>query len=134
MLTRLYSLTGLRAQHLPVGGDKTLLHRQILKHYGAHTQQEVVLAFEMALTGQLGLEPREVQVFDQFTFAYFARVMTAYRSWAIAVARQAESKEPPPEPRKPTPLELKLLDLDYACARAWMHQRALKPPLSNVKR
>lgn len=134
VLKRVFSMTGLRAQHIPVGGDKVLLHRDILKHYGRHTAQEVELAFEMALTGQLNLEPKDVQVYDQFTFAYVARILTAYRSWATAQARELETKEPPPEPRKPTPLELKLLDLDYACARAWMHQRGLKLPLSKIPR
>ncbi len=127
-------MTGLRAQHLPIAGDKIVLHRDILKHYGGHTQEEVLLAFEMAITGQLDIPDKDVQVYDQFTFAYFARILNAYRGWATALAKQRETKEPPPEAPKPTPLQMVLINLDYACARAWMHQHHLKLPLSKIPR
>lgn len=126
VLKTVFSRVGLRAKDIPVGPEKALLHRDILKHYGGHTAGEVELAFEMAITDQLDVPPRDVQVYDQFTFAYFARIMNAYRRWAGIVARETQS---PPAQRPPTPLELKLIDLDYACALAWMRRRALKPPL-----
>lgn len=134
VLKKIFSLVGLRAHHIPAAGDKILLHRKILKHYGNHTAAEVELAFEMAMTGQLSLDADAVRVYDQFPFEYFARVMNAYRSWAAAYIRQQETKEVPPEPPKPTPQQMVLINLDYACARAWMHQHALKPPLSFINR
>jgi hypothetical protein len=134
VLKRVFSMVGVRAHHIPVGGDKLLLHSKILKHYGNHSAAEIELAFEMAITGQLSCTGDDVKIFDQFTFEYFARIMNAYRSWAAAYIRQEQTKEPPPEPRKPTPQEMNLLNLDYACARAWMHQRGLKPPLSLIHR
>jgi hypothetical protein len=127
-------MVGVRAHHIPVGGDKILLHRKILQYYGTHTAAEIELAFEMAITGQLSVQGDDVRIYDQFTFEYFARILNSYRSWAAAYIRQQETKEAPPEPRKPTPQEMVLINLDYACARAWMHQHALKPPLSFVNR
>lgn len=105
VLKRVFSLVGLRAKDLPTGGDKELLHRHILKHYGRHTQGEVEMAFELALTGKLGLDPKDVQVYDQFTPGYFARILNAYRTWAGETLRAAERKRAEPEdapPGRPT--------------------------------
>jgi hypothetical protein len=121
-------MVGLRAQHFPVGGDKELLHRFILKHYALHSPEEIELAFEMALTGLLEIRPDELRVVDQFTTAYFARIMTAFRSWAGTVSRRLDATELA-QASKPSPEQLALINLDYACALRLDLQLRLKPPL-----
>src|SRR5688572_2920106 len=41
VLKKIFSMIGVRAQHLPVGPDKLLLHNKILKHYGSHSAAEI---------------------------------------------------------------------------------------------
>ena len=65
----------------------------IRSEYGLKTLDELLLAFKLAIKGELEIE--DVKVYDQFTCEYLARVMTAYRKWL-----KSKSKEmPAPAPK-----------------------------------
>lgn len=75
----IYALTGLRAQHYPTPMEDKILFSFIREEYSNKTLDELLLAFKLAIKGELDLE--DVKVYDQFTCEYMARVMTAYRKW-----------------------------------------------------
>lgn len=106
-----YILVGLRGHNYPTGIEKQLLHAHIFKYYGGHTPEEIRLAFEMAITHRLELKPDEVVCFENFSIAYFSRIMDAYRKWARIEVKQIPSKE---AERVLTPAEKLALNLDYA--------------------
>jgi len=80
-LTLIYSLVGLRPQHYPSGQEKIDLHNYIVLKYGQKTLGELVLAFDLAISGELEISRDEVKVYDQFTIAYIANVMASYKKW-----------------------------------------------------
>lgn len=114
-----FMVVGLRAENIPSGRDKDFLHTYILKNFAGHTPAEIRLAFDMAVQGRLDVDPECYH--DNFTIAYFARIMKAYRQWA-----REEVKQLPPPPEQESTPEWKLHD---ACV--WCHDRQKmidKPP------
>jgi hypothetical protein len=111
-LRYIFMLVGLRAQNYPTGIEKQLLHAYIFKNYGGHTPAEIRLAFEMALQNKLSLRPEDVTCYENFSIAYFSRIMEAYREWA----REQIKQLPPPDerPREFNRQEKLQLDFDYA--------------------
>jgi hypothetical protein len=81
-LRYIYVLVGLRAHNFPVGEEKQLLHAFIFKNYGGHTPEEIKLAWDLAIMQKLNLKPENVICYENFTIAYFALIMEAYREWA----------------------------------------------------
>lgn len=75
----IYTLIGLRGENYPKGIEKDMIHTYIRQYYGGHTLDELRLAFTMAVQSRL---PVEATVFENFTPAYFSRVMDAFRKWA----------------------------------------------------
>lgn len=75
----IYALTGLRSQHYPTPLEDKIILSFIREEYSNKTLDELLLAFKLAIKGELDLE--DVKVYDQFTCEYMARVMTAYRKW-----------------------------------------------------
>jgi len=51
----------------------------VVKHYGGYTPEEIRLAFELAIEGRLDLKPDQINCYQDFSPAYFARIMSAYR-------------------------------------------------------
>ena len=89
----IYTIVGLRPQHYPTMAEDTILMSFIRSEYGLKTLDEFLLAFKLAIKGELEIE--DVKVYDQFTCEYLARVMTAYRKWL-----KSKSKEiPAPAPK-----------------------------------
>jgi hypothetical protein len=84
---------GLRSQNWPQAEEKAVLLSHIIANYGGHTPQEILLAFDLAMLGQL---PVDVNHFENFSCAYFSSIMNAYRGWAKENYRHAV-KEPPPQ-------------------------------------
>lgn len=76
---------GLRAQNWPTDIEKTVLLDHIVKEYGLHTHEEIMLAFDMAITGKLNVESN---CYENFSCAYFSNIMNAYRIWAGSVHKQ----------------------------------------------
>lgn len=111
-LRYIFLLVGLRAQNYPAGIEKQLLHAYIFKNYGGHTPAELKLAFEMALQNKLSLRPEDVTCYENFSIAYFSRIMEAYREWSKEQIRQLPGiKE---QPKEYTAEEKRKLDFDYA--------------------
>lgn len=84
----IYAMIGLRPQHFPVDEEKQFLHDYIFLKYGKKTLDELVLAFDLAIQGQLPVE--DIKVYDQFTCEYLARIMNGYREWLKNVSANAE--------------------------------------------
>jgi hypothetical protein len=102
-------IIGLRAQNYPGEVEKQILLNFIAEHYGGHTAEEIKLAFEMAILRKLNVDPN---CFENFSIAYFAGIMEAYRSWS----REQIKQLPAPElkPKEFTRQEKLQLDFDYA--------------------
>jgi hypothetical protein len=92
-LKRIYAMIGLRPHHFPVDEEKQFLHDFIFVKYSRKTLDELVLAFELALDGQLDVE--DVKVYDQFTCEYLARIMNGYRNWLKNVSAIEATKKKP---------------------------------------
>jgi hypothetical protein len=112
-LRYIFVLVGLKSQNYPVAEEKQLLHEFIFENYGGHTPAEIKLAFKLAITLKLGLKPENVVCYENFSIAYFSRIMEAYRDWA----REQVKLLPEPElkPKVLTEQEKLQIDFDYAC-------------------
>jgi hypothetical protein len=80
-------LVGVRAQNLPNDHEKTILVNYIKKNYGGHTPEEIKLAFEKAINGELDVD---ATCFENFSVLYFSKVMNAYREWAVQQIKHEE--------------------------------------------
>jgi len=102
-------LVGVRGQNLPDEAEKAVLFNHIIKNYGGHTPEEIRLAFEMAVSGKLGLPLDEVKCYENFSCLYFSTIMNAYRAWAQQEFRYIEKQlvELPP-------VDKVAINLDYA--------------------
>jgi hypothetical protein len=75
----IYALIGLRGENYPKGIEKDMIHTYIRQYYGGHTLDELRLAFTMAVQNRL---PEDATVYENFTTAYFSRIMNSFRRWA----------------------------------------------------
>lgn len=85
---------GLRAENWPKAEEKFLLLEHIRKEYGNHTAAEVRLAFDMALTGRLSIDLKNVICYENFSCLYFSGIMNAYRAWAVEEEKQIKRVVP----------------------------------------
>lgn len=85
----IYLMIGLRPHHFPADEEKSFLHNYIFQKYGNKTLNELVLAFDLAIQGQLEVD--DVKVYDQFTCEYFAKIMTGYRQWLMQVVKNSDT-------------------------------------------
>lgn len=81
-LKYIFMLIGLRPHNFPVDLEIDFLVQYILKNFAGHTNAEIRLAFDLAVAGRLQLDPRELSCYENFSVAYFARIMMAYVAWA----------------------------------------------------
>lgn len=100
-------LIGLRAANFPEEHEKLILVNYIKKHYSGHTAEEIKLAFEKAVAGELELD--EVNCYENFSVMYFAKVMNAYRIWAAAEYQRTSI--PNRKARTPTQQETEYLEI-----------------------
>lgn len=91
-------LVGLRANNIPNEEEKLVLINYIGKHYGGHSPEEIRLAFEMAINGELEINPSDVKCYENFSVLYFSSIMNAYRKWSAQQYNQS-IKEPAPQQR-----------------------------------
>jgi hypothetical protein len=82
---------GLRAANWPNDEEKAVLLSHILTNYGGHTPKEILLAFDMAILGQLDAD---VNHYENFSCKYFSEIMNAYRAWAKEAHRQNVKEMP----------------------------------------
>lgn len=111
-LRYIFILIGLKAQNYPADVEKQLLHAYIYKNYGGHTPGEIRLAFEMAIQNKLSLRPEDVTCYENFSIAYFSRIMEAYREWAKEQIKQLPA--PAEKPRELKPMEKVDINLIWA--------------------
>lgn len=83
---------GLREKNIPVGIEKMLLINHIEQLYGGHTLEEIRLAFDMAISGKLDVDPN---CYENFSCEYFSRILKSYRKWAAQEYRELPT---PPAP------------------------------------
>lgn len=88
---------GIRGNNLPEEVEKQILLNHIRKNYFNNRLNEIPLAFEMAMNGDLDLRPEDVKAYENFSCIYFSQIMNAYVSWAANECRYL--KEEPPEQR-----------------------------------
>lgn len=62
--------------------EKQILINYIRKHFPGHTCDEIRLAFEKAIAGELNIEMKDVKAYNNFSVLYFGSIMRAYREWA----------------------------------------------------
>lgn len=84
---------GLRSQNWPQEEEKALLISHIIKEFGNHTVKEIVMAFELAIDGQLVFHEgdkvhHDATCYENFSCMYFSKIMNAYRVWASNVYKQ----------------------------------------------
>ncbi len=110
-LRYVYILIGLPAKYYPAGIEKQMLHAFIFKNYGGHSPEEIRLAFEMGIQGKLeDLEPKDVVAYDNFSIAFFTKVMEAYRKWARVTVKLVDK----PKKSEPTFIERVYININYA--------------------
>jgi len=73
---------GLRGQNWPTDDEKDVIINHVIECYGSHTADEIRLAFDLAISGKLELEQKEVNCYENFSCVYFSGIMNAYRKWA----------------------------------------------------
>ena len=72
-------LTGIREKNLPAGLEIQVLFDFIRDNFGTHTPEEIKLAFKKAIAGTLSVDSN---CYENFSCAYFGRIMAAYREWS----------------------------------------------------
>jgi len=94
-LSIIYMMIGLRPQHFPTQIEDQMLLTFIKKHFGHKSIDELYLAFELAITGELEID--DVKVYDQFTLEYLMRIMNGYKRWLIIKSREIVDNIKPKE-------------------------------------
>lgn len=87
---------GIRAQNLPGPEDFNVLVQHVVSNFGTHTVPEILLAFDMALAGQL---PVEANCYENFSCLYFSGIMNAYREWAAEAYKHVVKDAPKALPK-----------------------------------
>lgn len=84
-------LVGIRAKTVSLFEDeeKKVLIMFLRRNYAGHTIDEIKLAFDKAIIGELGLEAKEIKPYENFSCEYIGRIMSAYRKWAGDTYRES---------------------------------------------
>ena len=86
---------GIRANNIPNEDEKAVLIDHILANFGGNRVDEIKLAFDMAIAGKLGIE--DVNCYENFSCAYFSKIMNAYRFWAVDAIKTAVQEVEAPQ-------------------------------------
>jgi hypothetical protein len=91
---------GLRGENYPVDEEKEVLLSHIVEKFGNHTHEEIKLAFDMAMEGKLNPpdDPKFAVCFENFSCAYFTKIMMAYREWAAKTYKSVVKEKPKAAP------------------------------------
>ena len=103
-------LVGLRGNNMPTEEEKFVLLNFIRSNFGNLTPEEIKLAFELAVSGKLGIDAK---CYENFSCEYFGRIVNAYIEYArqetITVAKEIE------EPKEiPSDKDLKIAAINSA--------------------
>lgn len=133
-LRYVFMVVGIRGQNIPTGVEKEFLHAYIVKHFGGHTPAEIRQAFDMAVQGQLDLDPRDVKCYENFSVMYFSTIMRAYRIWAVEQAHRLDRQAEPPPMTDEQKAQIDREYLDYLAWVAFQRQREIDKLPSTIKR
>lgn len=97
MFQTIFVIVGLKAQNIPNELEALLLYEHLVKYYGTHTLEEIVIAFELAMTGQLELDVSEVKTYQNFSVMYISNILDYYRMWATEKYLRLEHHIDPPK-------------------------------------
>ena len=90
-------LVGLRGNNMPTEEEKFVLLNFIRSNFGNQTLEEIKLAFELAVSGKLGIDAK---CYENFSCEYFGRIMKAYIDYArqetITVVKEIEAPKETP--------------------------------------
>ena len=86
-LVVVFSFIGLT--NFPDKAQETTLLNFMRSNFSAFTLKELTLAFEMAVAGKLNTDTDHYQ---QFSPAYFARIMNSYKAWVSEVRKQHDKQ------------------------------------------
>lgn len=104
-----FLLVGLRSKNFPDKIETAFLIQFIRENYGGHTPAEIRLAWQMAVTGKLGVDP---VCYENFSPVYFAGIMSKFRGWAAKTVNEL-----PPPPKRLTPDEIVDINCEYVAAK-----------------
>lgn len=85
VLRKVMMKIGLRANNLPNELEKLVLYEHIAKNFGGHRLNEIGLAFDFLINGELADADGVVvdaNCYENFSCLYFSKVMNAYRHWS----------------------------------------------------
>lgn len=91
---------GLRAANMPTDEEKAVLINHLTSNYSNHTLNEIFLAFDMAVLGNIDVDP---QHYENFSCLYFSQIMNAYRSWAKERYKELPKEKPKELPASTEP-------------------------------
>ena len=85
VLRKVMMKVGLRAANLPNDLEKLVLYEHILTNYGGNRLNEISLAFDFAIKGELADGDGvaiDANCYENFSCLYLSRIMNAYRHWS----------------------------------------------------
>lgn len=80
---------GLRGANFPTGIEKFLLIRHVHENFFDNTVDEIRVAFDWAISGRID---EDYNCYENFSCAYFSRIMNAYNRLADAAKTKDEKK------------------------------------------
>jgi hypothetical protein len=86
---------GLRSQNWPQDEEKVVLIDHIVSNFGGNRIEEIKLAFDLAIAEKLEIEKKEISCYENFSCAYFSKIMNAYRLWSTQEIKHIKTEEPP---------------------------------------
>lgn len=96
MFQKIFVIVGLKT--IPNDLEGLLLYEHLVKYYGNHTLPEIIMAFELAMTGSLEINVNEVKTYQNFSVLYLSNIIDYYRMWATEKYYRLEHHiSPPPE-------------------------------------
>jgi len=119
-------LVGLRGNNMPTEEEKFVLLNFIRSNFGNQTPEEIKLAFELAVSGKLGIDAK---CYENFSCEYFGRIMKAYIDYArqetITVVKEIEAPK-----EIPSDADLKMAAINsanmYSQEMIRCHERNIK--------
>lgn len=103
-------LVGLRASNFPSDEERFVLLNFIRNNFGNQTPEEIKIAFDMAVSGKLGIDAK---CYENFSCEYFGRVMKAYIDFARNETKSIPKIEEAEKPA-PTQSEIKAMVIKSA--------------------
>lgn len=100
MFKVIFVLAGVKKQHIPNQLESLLLYEHLVKQYGNHTLDEMKLAFELAISGELEMPMNEIKTYDNFSVMYVSKILDYYRLWAREKYYRLEHHIDPPKENK----------------------------------